>query len=118
AVLLAAPLDTQCGLKGFRGDAGRRLFARTRVDGFAFDIEVLHLAERRHLSLHEVPVELDETATRSTVDVGRDVLRLGADMARIRWWASTGAYDDPDVSPPARDRSSPSGRPTRRTPPR
>jgi putative flippase GtrA len=93
AVLLAAPLDTQCGLKGFRGDVARELFARTRVDGFAFDIEVLHLVERRNLSLHEIPVRLDESAMRSTVDVWRDVIRLATDMARIRRWASRGDYD-------------------------
>ena len=93
AVLLAAPLDTQCGLKGFRGDVARDLFGRARVDGFAFDIEVLHLVERRGLSLQEVPVRLDEGAGRSSVDVWRDVIRLAADMARIRRWASRGDYD-------------------------
>lgn len=99
AVLLAAPLDTQCGLKGFRGDVARGLFARTRVDGFAFDIEVLHLVERRNLSLHEIPVRLDESAMGSTVDVWRDVIRLAADMARIRRWASRGDYDGAPVIP-------------------
>ena len=41
AVLLARPRDTQCGLKAFRGDVARELFRHCRVDGFAFDIEVL-----------------------------------------------------------------------------
>ena len=94
AVLLAAPLDTQCGLKGFRGDRARELFGRARVDGFAFDIEVLHLVERRGLSLCEIPVRLDESGTTSTVDVWRDIVRLTADMVRIRRWASRGDYDE------------------------
>ena len=115
AVLLAAPLDTQCGLKGFRGDVARELFARSRVDGFAFDIEILHLVERRGLALHEVPVRLDESGESSTVDVTRDVLRLSADMVRIRWWASRGDYEREVTTP--RGGSSPSDRPSGRTPP-
>lgn len=95
AVLLAAPTDTQCGLKGFRGDVARDLFARTSVDGFAFDIEVLHLTEREQLSLTEIPVTLDETGASSTVSIARDVVRLIADMVRIRVRSTRGAYDRP-----------------------
>ena len=94
AVLLAAPRDTQCGLKAFRGDVARALFRRTRIDGFAFDIEVLHLVERTELSLGEIPVRLDETGSPSTVRIGRDVVQLAVDLLRVRRWSSTGAYDD------------------------
>ena len=55
AVLLGQYRDTQCGLKAFRSDVARLIFAHTRVDGFAFDVEVFHLVERYHLSLTEVP---------------------------------------------------------------
>ncbi len=90
--LLAAPLDTQCGLKGFRGDVARRLFAETRIDGFAFDIEVLHLVERGEWSLAEIPVHLRDTGGGSTVDLVADVFRLALDLARIRYWSSSGGY--------------------------
>ena len=61
AVLLGSYRDTQSGLKGFRSDVARFVFARCRVDGFAFDVEVLHLVERHHLSLVEVPVDVTGT---------------------------------------------------------
>lgn len=93
AVLLARPLDTQCGLKGFRGDVARSVFAQSRIDGFAFDIEVLHLVERAGYSLTEIPVNLDESDEPSTVRVGRDVVQLALDMLRIRRWSTSGAYD-------------------------
>jgi putative flippase GtrA len=99
AVLLAGPRDTQCGLKAFRGDVARSLFAHARVDGFAFDIEILHLVERAELSLGEIPVQLDETGAPSTVRVGHDVVRLALDLARVRRWSSTGAYDAVGVVP-------------------
>ncbi|MDZ7675269.1 MAG: glycosyltransferase [Acidimicrobiales bacterium] len=90
--LLAAPLDTQCGLKGFRGDVARTVAGATRIDGFAFDIEILHLVERAGWSLCQVPVRLDDTGRASTVRVLADVVLLTRDLLRIRWWASTGAY--------------------------
>jgi hypothetical protein len=105
AVLLAAPRDTQCGLKAFRGDVARALFPHARIDGFAFDIELLHLIERTELSLGEVPVQLDETGEPSTVRLGRDVVQLAVDLLRVRRWSSAGAYDDvavPGVSAPDR----------------
>jgi dolichyl-phosphate beta-glucosyltransferase len=94
AVLLAAPRDTQCGLKALRGDVARHLFRYTRIDGFAFDIELLHLVERAELSLSELPVRLDETGGTSTVRIGRDVVQLAVDLLRVRRWSSIGAYDD------------------------
>ena len=38
--------DTQCGFKFFRGPVARDLFARQRIDGYMFDIELLHLWPR------------------------------------------------------------------------
>ncbi|MDP8986933.1 MAG: glycosyltransferase, partial [Actinomycetota bacterium] len=57
-VLLGHYRDTQCGCKAFRSDVARQLFSRTRLDGFAFDVEVFHLVERYRMSLTEVPVTL------------------------------------------------------------
>lgn len=93
-VLLSRPHDTQCGLKAFRSDVAAALFGLARVDGFAFDIEVLHLVERYELSLVEVPVRL-QSADRSTVRVVRDGMRLLRDVWRIRGWSATGAYELP-----------------------
>ncbi|HEY4376383.1 MAG TPA: hypothetical protein VGM93_04465, partial [Acidimicrobiales bacterium] len=92
AVLLGQYRDTQCGLKAFRSDVARALFAKTQVDGFAFDVELFHLVERYRLSLEEVPVSVENT-TRSTVRVARDAARLLRDLVRIRRAAAAGAYD-------------------------
>jgi hypothetical protein len=62
------------------------------VDGFAFDIEVLHLVERHRLSLVEVPVDVANTR-RSTVRAVRDAARVLGDLARIRRWSAEGAYE-------------------------
>lgn len=99
AVLLSHPHDTQCGLKAFRSDAARLVFGLGRIDGFAFDIEVLHLVERHELSLTDVPVRLEGT-DRSTVHALRDGLRVLRDVWRIRHWSATGAYELPAPDQP------------------
>jgi glycosyltransferase involved in cell wall biosynthesis len=93
-VLLGQYRDTQCGLKAFRGDVARSLFSRTRVDRFAFDVELFHLAERDRLSVLEVPVSLANSSV-STIRVGADSLRMVRDLFRIRRWGGQGAYDAP-----------------------
>ncbi len=57
-VLLGNYRDTQCGLKAFRSDVAQVIFGHSRIDGFAFDVEVFHLVEAYQLSLAEVPVRV------------------------------------------------------------
>jgi glycosyltransferase involved in cell wall biosynthesis len=92
AVLLGHHRDTQCGLKAFRSDVALTLFGRTRIDGFAFDVEIFHLVERYRLSLTEVPVQV-ENSPRSTVRVIRDGGRLVVDLVRILRGGRKGWYD-------------------------
>lgn len=40
--------DTQCGFKLFHREVAKDLFARATVDGFAFDVEILLLADGRY----------------------------------------------------------------------
>ena len=84
--------DTQCGLKAFRSDVARVIFSKQRLDGFAFDVEIFHLAERYQLSLTETPVTL-ANSTRSTVHVVDAAVRMMRDLARVRRWAASGLYD-------------------------
>jgi dolichyl-phosphate beta-glucosyltransferase len=95
AVLLGQYRDTQCGCKAFRSDVARSLFARTRLDGFAFDVEVLHLVERDQLSLLEVPVTLREVPG-SSVRVVRSSVDMLRDLLRVRRWSHEGVYDQPN----------------------
>ncbi len=99
-LLLGQYEDTQCGLKAFRSDVGRAIFGIGRLDGFAFDIELLHLVERNQLSLAAVPVEVRNTST-STVRAAADGWRLLRDVLRVRRWAREGVYP-PLAALPAR----------------
>jgi len=48
--------DMACGAKLFTREAARDLFSRQKIDRFAFDIEVLSLAQRLGYAVVEMPV--------------------------------------------------------------
>ncbi len=75
--------DTQCGFKAFRREAARALFARQQLDGFAFDVEVLLLAERLGFSMAELPVQWRNSAD-THVRIVRDSWRMFRDVVRVR----------------------------------
>jgi dolichyl-phosphate beta-glucosyltransferase len=52
--------DTQCGFKLFTRAAAAKLFPRLHVERWAFDVELLYLAECLNYSLKEVAVEWKE----------------------------------------------------------
>lgn len=54
--------DTQCGFKFFSGDAAQQIFSRVTAHGFAFDVEVLAVANRLGMPVVEVPVRWTDQA--------------------------------------------------------
>jgi dolichyl-phosphate beta-glucosyltransferase len=76
--------DTQCGFKLFQGAVARELFRESRIDGFAYDMEILFLARRRGLPIAEVPV-LWFNSPESKVSLVRHALPTLWDLLRLRW---------------------------------
>ena len=79
--------DTQCGFKAFRRDARAAIFSRQTIDGFAFDAEVLMLAERLGFKVEDMPVQWSN-ADGSKVRMVRDSLWMLVDAIRIRRMAA------------------------------
>ncbi len=82
--------DAQCGFKAIRADQARILLPLTSDIGWFFDTELLVLAERAGLRIHEVPVDwIDDPDSRVDVlhtamaDL-RGIVRLGTALARGR----------------------------------
>jgi dolichyl-phosphate beta-glucosyltransferase len=84
AVALPGVTDTQCGFKGFRRDAARRIFAAQTIDGFGFDVEALYLARTLGYRIVELPVACTYHGGSSVNRVG-DVLRMTRDLFLVRW---------------------------------
>jgi len=60
--------DAQCGFKAIRADRAKELLPLVEDTGWFFDTELLVLAERRGLRIHEVPVDWVDDPD-STVDI-------------------------------------------------
>ncbi|HWH13650.1 MAG TPA: glycosyltransferase [Miltoncostaeaceae bacterium] len=90
-LVLPTIVDTQAGFKVFRGPLAHEVFAATRIDSFAFDIEALFLARRRGARIVEMPVTA-EFRDESTYDLRRHLPPFLRDIARIRLHALRGRY--------------------------
>jgi glycosyltransferase involved in cell wall biosynthesis len=88
-VLRARFSDAQCGFKAMTAVAARRLLGDVRDDGWFFDTELLVLAQRRGLRIHEVPVDwVDDPDSRvdivrTAIDDLRGVARLAGPVLRF-----------------------------------
>lgn len=83
--------DTQCGFKVFGGQTAARLFARSRIDRWAFDVEVLLLAKKMGLKIAAIPVEWRNNP-KSTVKPWTYIQML-ADVVRMRISMLAGKYN-------------------------
>src|SRR2546428_6499373 len=75
--------DTQCGFKAFRVDVCRPIFEAASIDGFAFDVELLYLAQRAGLRICEIPVRWND-AEGSKVRFLQDSLRMLREVIALR----------------------------------
>ena len=76
--------DTQCGFKAYRRSLVRPLYERSIVDRFMFDVEILYLAQLKHLKVREMPVSW--VASEDTkVRLVEGVVNMIRDLLRIRW---------------------------------
>jgi putative flippase GtrA len=82
--------DAQCGFKAIRADVARRLLPLVEDTGWFFDTELLVLAERVGLRMHEVPVDwVDDPDSRvdlvaTAVADLRGIVRVGRALASGR----------------------------------
>jgi len=100
-VLLHATLgarfsDAQCGFKAIRADQARRLLPLTQDTAWFFDTELLVLAQRAGLRIHEVPVDwVDDSDSR--VDILATALADLRGIARMAWGLARGTIQVPQL---------------------
>jgi len=75
--------DTQCGCKLFRHNAAKEIFAKSELNGFAFDVEILNIAEHLGCRMKEVPVTWADVGG-SSVWLPRDGFRALRDAWLLR----------------------------------
>jgi putative flippase GtrA len=89
-VLSASFTDAQCGFKAITRESAARLLPLVQDGGWFFDTELLVLAERSGLRIHEVPVDWTDDPDsrvdirRTAIDDVKGIWRLLNDLGRHR----------------------------------
>ena len=96
STLLTRFSDAQCGFKAVRAEVARTLLPLVQDTGWFFDTELLVLAERSGLRIHEVPVDwVDDPDSR--VDIVSTALADLRGVARLGRALATGALPLADI---------------------
>lgn len=80
--------DAQCGFKAIRADVAKRLLPHVEDNGWFFDTELLIIAERSGLRIHEIPVDwVDDPDSRVDIkqtafDDLRGMVRVGGSLVK------------------------------------
>ncbi|NUU26193.1 MAG: bifunctional glycosyltransferase family 2/GtrA family protein [Streptomycetaceae bacterium] len=99
--------DAQCGFKAARAEVAQALLPLVEDEAWFFDTELLLLAQRSGLRIHEVPVDwVDDPDSR--VDVVRTALDDLRGMARVGRRIVAGTFRAP-MSPRTRNAKLPTG---------
>jgi glycosyltransferase involved in cell wall biosynthesis len=81
--VVAGVADTQCGFKAFSAEAAEATFSRATIDGWAFDLEILALADRMSYAIREVSVTWHDDEN-SRVNPVRDFFGVVREWMAIR----------------------------------
>ena len=93
--------DAQCGFKAIRRDQARALLPLIQDTGWFFDTELLVLAERAGLRIHEIPVDWTDDLD-SRVDIIATALADLRGMARLGVGFARGSIQVPQLRGPVR----------------
>lgn len=90
--ILAVPgiWDTQNGFKAFTQEAAENIFSRSRIDRWAFDVEVLALARKFGYKIGIIPIQWINNIASHVKLLG--YIKSLLEVFKIRWWLLTGKY--------------------------
>lgn len=75
-------IDTQNGFKMFSGKAVKKIFTHQKINGWAFDVEVLYLAKQNGLKIAEVPISwTNDMETKVTF---QSSIKMIVDLVKIK----------------------------------
>jgi dolichyl-phosphate beta-glucosyltransferase len=89
--------DSQCGIKGFRGEVADALFPLVTDKSFSGDVELLYIALKHNLSIRRIPVRL-QRASPSTVRLRFHSLPMLGRILLLRHNWNTGRYQSETLS--------------------
>lgn len=82
--------DTQCGFKGFTRAATEKIFPKCKIDRFAFDPEILVIANKLRHKIKEIPIHW-KNDPESKVKF-KSIIKMAIDLIKIRLNSVKGLY--------------------------
>lgn len=76
--------DTQCGAKMFQREAALKIFPLLKIHRFAFDVEILYLAQKFQFKVKEIPIQWYYSSD-TRVRTFKDGFWMLLDLLKIRW---------------------------------
>lgn len=83
--------DTQCGFKVLRRKAMEEVIARTTLNGFCFDVELLYIAKKMGFKICEVPVVWNHSPD-TKLNIVSDSAKMLLELLRLRYNDCIGKY--------------------------
>lgn len=91
AFVLSELKDTQCGFKCFKRETTFKIFNLQRLNGFAFDVEILYIAKKLGLTIKEQPVKWINSPD-SKVNLFKGPLSMFRELFTIKLYVIKGYY--------------------------
>jgi dolichyl-phosphate beta-glucosyltransferase len=85
--------DFTCGLKGFRADVAKKIFAKSVLNRWVFDSEVIFLAQKFKFRIVEIPVEWINREDSRIESLGSTGFKSFMELMQIRLNDFAGKYD-------------------------
>jgi len=89
--------DTQCGFKCFKREIVEEIFPLQTIDGWAFDVELLFIAQQRGYEIIEVPITW-YYKDHSKIHPLRDSINMVLETVKIRLNGWRGVYEQTQTS--------------------
>lgn len=84
SAIVGGNFDTQCGMKAFRGTVAEEIFKVSRINSFAFDVELLSIALARKYNIRSCYVQI-RSQEGSSVNMLRHAFGMLKDITRIKF---------------------------------
>lgn len=84
--------DYTCGFKGFKKEVAHKVFKNSLIERWAYDAEIMFLANKYNYSISEIPVEWYNRAE-TKVKLGSAILTSFKDLIKVRINDFLGKYE-------------------------
>jgi dolichyl-phosphate beta-glucosyltransferase len=85
--------DTQCGFKMFDKSSKNMIFPKLKINRFAFDAEIIYLADKFKLIVKDLPVTWINSEN-SKVNIIKDSYKMLKDLFKIKYYWYSGKYEN------------------------